>query len=372
MQHVVVGTRFNRKTCYGISMGKCVRNTEGNGDMATKTKLGRVVPAILAICAMTAAFALVACSSPTANSDQSSLGVMQATDASLAAADQDCINVLFLGDDKWAKDIAGRPDLILLAHIDLKNHKITEVTIPRDTWVVKSDGSSDKLNMVLAGLSRDEQKKLIEEKTGLHVDYYAQIGFTGLENLVDGIGGLPINLPYSFDYHFYTNDYPDESYEAGQQTLSGWQAMVVSRARTGYSAHDLDNQDAVRQYVCREMLTNLIQYAYTGGVDHAADTLNKYKNLIETDMPLEDQVAVAKKLGETGTIEVVGTTGPFNGKEQDAANGLWLVDDDSQGWKKMAAAVNNDGDLEAAFKSFQYAKMPGDLLSVKTTLVKVD
>lgn len=345
--------------------------------MATKNKLSKAVLAILMACALAALAALAACSSPQASSSSSSSTsqVMSVSDTAKSSAANypttGAYNILVLGNDQWESSDPGNPDMICVMRVDLDQHKVTLVTVPRDTRVINEKGNPDKLNFTMSGKPFDQQMKLVEEATGIKCDHYVQIHFDGLEKLVDAIGGLPIDLPFSCDYSFYTEDYPNEQFEAGEQTLNGWRAMAISRARTGYGDQGLDNEDVIRQYVCREMLTNLMQYAYTGGVEHAADTLTKFQNLVETDIPLEQQIAWAKKLGETGSIKVLGVTGPYNGTQQDDAGGMWLVNSDPEGWSSLVDAIAADGDLSAAVDTYEYHEMPGGLPNSTETTIKV-
>ena len=343
--------------------------------MATKTKLSKAVLAILMACALAAMAALAACSSPQASSSSSSSSqVMSASDTTQSTATakkaSGVYNLLVLGNDKWEQTTPGHPDLICIMRVDLDNHKITQLTVPRDTRVTGADGNPNKLMVEMTGKPYDEQVKLVEGVTGMKIDYYAEIWFEGLETIVDGFGGVPMDLPYSCLYHFYTNDYPDEQFEAGEQTLNGFQAMEISRARTGYSAQDLDGADMIRQFVDRQMFRSLMQLAYTGGVDNAANIVTKYQDLIKTNLSLEDQVAWIKKLGETGSIQVVGTTGPFDGAIPDDAD-FWLVTPDPEGWSAIVDAVETGGDLQVAIDSYAYHEFNDKTPAVTETTIKV-
>ena len=339
--------------------------------MATKTKSSRAVLAILTACALVAMLAMVACSSPKASSgEQSTTAEMSVNDTSKQSIDADAYNILVPGNDQWESTDPGHPDMICVMRVDFKNHKVTQVTVPRDTRVTKADGTPNKLMWEMTGKPYDQQIALVEGITGLKIDYYAEIGFPGLEKLVDGLGGVPMNLPYDCVYSFYTNDYPDDSFKAGQQVLNGFRAMEISRARTGYGDQGIQNEDMVRQFVCRQMFTSLMQLAYNGGVAGAEDVLRSYQGNVKTNIPLETQIAMAKKLGETGSIEVVGTSGPFIG---DIAPGedIWLVQPDTEGWAAMANAVMSGGDLNAAIEAFAQPEFTETTPGVFATTVKV-
>lgn len=314
--------------------------------------------------------AMVACSSPKASGEQSTTAEMSVNDASKQSIDADAYNVLVLGNDQWESTEPGHPDMICIMRVDFKGHKITEVSVARDTRVTSSDGSPNKLMWEMTGKPYDQQIALVEGITGMKIDYYAEIGFPGLEKLVDGLGGVPMNLPYDCVYSFYTHDYPDDTFKAGEQVLNGFRAMEISRARTGYGDQGIENEDMVRQFVCRQMLTSLIQLAYSGGVSGAEDVLRSYQGNVKTNIPLETQIAWAKKLGETGAIEVVGTTGPFLGDVADGEE-IWLVQTDAEGWAAISDAVTNGGDLNVAINAFQYPEFTETTPGVLATTIKV-
>lgn len=339
--------------------------------MATITKSSKAVLAIFAACALVAMCALAACSSPKASSEQqSTTAVMSANDVPQISAGADAYNILLLGNDQWESTDPGHPDMICIMRVDFKEHKVTLVSVPRDTRVTTADGSPNKLMWEMTGKPYEQQIKLVEGITGMKIDYYAEIGFDGLEKIVDGFNGVPMNLPYDCVYSFYTHDYPDDTFTAGAQVLNGFRAMEISRARTGYGDQGIENEDMVRQFVCRQMLTSLMQLAYSGGTDGVEDVLRSYQGNVKTNIPLETQIAFAKQLGETGTIEVVGTSGPFLG---DVAEGedIWLVQTDAEGWTALSDAVTNGGDLNVAISTYQYPEFTETTPGVLATTVKV-
>ena len=341
--------------------------------MTFSRKAKRTGFVILAACLLAAMCALVACSSPQASSSSKSSQVMQVSSEaqpSSSVAATGVHNVLLTGNDKWDPSIPGHPDMLCILRVDLDNRTITEITVPRDTRYELPDGKATKLNDYMTEKSHEEQVKCVEQASGMKIDNYIEIGFPGLEKLVDANGGVPMNLPYDVSYHFYTEDYPDDSFTAGEQVLNGFRAMEISRARTGYGDQDIDDQDMVRQYVCREMLTSLIQLAYNGGVDSATSSIKNYQDAIETDIPLETQIAWAEKLGSQGSFKVVGTTGPFRG-DIDPDTELWLVTPDPDGWAALKDAVENGGDIQVALDTYQYSVFPEPTPGVVETTIKV-
>jgi LCP family protein required for cell wall assembly len=72
-----------------------------------------------------------------------------------------------------------------------------------------------------------------EGMTGLKMQFYAVVDMTGLQNMIDALGGVDINVPERVG--LANLGVPDsevpEWIEAGQQHLDGWHALMFARSR---------------------------------------------------------------------------------------------------------------------------------------------
>ncbi len=279
-------------------------------------------------------------------------------------------NILIVGNDEWEEYTPGHSDLMMLLHVDFDNHSITEVTVPRDTKWQFPDGTYGKLNYVLTNEGIEAQTQAVSQIIGEPIDFYVEIGLDGFEDIVDQFGGIDVDVPYPVTYSFYTNDYPNEYFDASTQTLDGWRAMALARTRTAYSDLGFDNVDAIRQWVNRSMLTTLIESAYTSdmGIEPLFTLLQGF---ITTNIPLDAQIDWANTLAETGKVVVRGTTGPFVGGVDEEANGQVLVYADPDGWRALMEAMNANGDLALAMDSFYDSDLPADVPAVTETIIEV-
>lgn len=249
-------------------------------------------------------------------------------------------HVLLIGDDAWVPG-PSRSDLIMLLRVDLDNYVLTEVSIPRDTAHQQPDGSLVKLNSVYESSGPDALCEAVSQLTGAQVDQYAVIGFDGLQSIVSYFGGLEVNVPYSITYSFYTHDYPDEVYQAGEQTLDPWRVMALSRARTGYTQYGL-LEDMMRQIVDRQMLTTMMGYVLVDSDDPAA-TAQQLLPFVDTNIPVEDVLSWIEALSVADKITVYGTSGPVDGGI-DVSSGLWLTPMYPEKWAELMAVVEQGGD----------------------------
>ncbi|MBI0295480.1 LCP family protein [Streptomyces sp. PRKS01-29] len=137
-----------------------------------------------------------------------------------------------------------RTDSMILLHVG--ENGSTMVSLPRDSWVTipaftgsesgrRIPQSQNKLNASYSSEGPGLLVRTIEYNTGLKIDHYAEIGFDGFANLVDGVGGVEIDIPQDMKDKKSGNDL-----KKGKQTLNGQQALAFVRQRYGLAGGDLD------------------------------------------------------------------------------------------------------------------------------------
>ncbi|MBI0377301.1 LCP family protein, partial [Streptomyces albiflaviniger] len=137
-----------------------------------------------------------------------------------------------------------RTDSMILLHVGENGN--TMISLPRDSWVTipaftgstsgnRIPQSQNKLNASYSSEGPGLLVRTIEFNTGLKIDHYAEIGFDGFANLVDGVGGVDIDVPQDMKDKKSGNDL-----KKGKQTLNGQQALAFVRQRYGLAGGDLD------------------------------------------------------------------------------------------------------------------------------------
>jgi LCP family protein required for cell wall assembly len=103
----------------------------------------------------------------------------------------------------------------------------------RDLWVPLSTGGKGKINsaMVLGG--PQAQLQTVRAATGLPIEGYVVIDFTGFKKVIDEQGGIPIVIPKRIDL-----SHAKLVLEKGPQVLSGAQALAYARERKTLSDGD--------------------------------------------------------------------------------------------------------------------------------------
>jgi len=134
----------------------------------------------------------------------------------------------------------GRSDTIMLLHMPSNGTRPTLVSIPRDSYVPIQGHGYNKIN---AAYSLGGPKLLIQtvqNRTGLHIDHYMGIGFGGLVDVVNDVGGVTVCLPGPMK-----DPKAGLNLKAGCQVLNGDQALGFVRTRA-FAEGDLQREQDQR------------------------------------------------------------------------------------------------------------------------------
>ena len=141
------------------------------------------------------------------------------------------ISMLLMGSD--VLESSYNADTLMVLTINPKTMKVTMLSIPRDTYTtIACTGGKHKINA--SGWSGDScVVKTVEKYLGIDIDYYAKINFLGIVELVNNLGGVEVDVPYSFCEQNSKRQWGKNTVyvEKGLQTLNGEQALALSRNR---------------------------------------------------------------------------------------------------------------------------------------------
>ncbi|MEV0999684.1 LCP family protein [Nonomuraea sp. NPDC050202] len=159
------------------------------------------------------------------------------------------MNVLIVGSDqrngknaKYGRVAGERTDTIMLAHLSSKRDNAMVISFPRDSVVQLPacratkglPGQQAHVGMINESFNSGGIActwKTIEALTGIHIDHFVKVDFTGFKGIVNAIGGVEVCLPEAINDKKALLHLP-----AGKQTLNGEQALGYVRAR--YSLGD--------------------------------------------------------------------------------------------------------------------------------------
>lgn len=186
--------------------------------------------------------------------------------------------MLILGMDSTISDISTvtsfNSDTLILVTFNPKTYNATILSIPRDTYVPITCMKNTESKITHSGWGSEKCViETIENFTGINIDYYAKVNFTAVVKLVDELGGLDIEVPYSFcEQNSERNWGADTIYvKKGLQTLNGEQVLAFARNRhpnptycssewTNYYSDDIvrgENQQIIINALINKAVNNL-------------------------------------------------------------------------------------------------------------------
>ncbi len=214
---------------------------------------------------------------------------------------QHAANFLLIGSDtrsgangqyeSSAGEVAGaRSDTTILAHLSPDGGKATMVSFPRDSWVQvpacrKPDGSISKPYMGMFNSAFELGGaactiRLVQSLTGVEINHYVQVDFTGFKTMVSALGGVPVCTPVAIDD-------PDSGLKLhpGTQTLDGTQALAYVRAR-----HNIgDGSDLGRIKRQQQFLGAMLRVATSKGILFSPGKLKKFLDAGTKSVTLDKQ-----------------------------------------------------------------------------------
>lgn len=219
--------------------------------------------------------------------------------------------VLLSGMDNEGKlGTKGHSDVNIIATVNPTTREVLLVTTPRDTYLTfyYGDGTSSgsgKSKLTHSGNSGIAcTLTTLEEYYGIDIDYYVRLNFTGLEKLVDALGGIDVESDYAFTSYAKTH-----TYVKGMNHMDGYAALIFARERHAFADGDFQrnkNQIKVINAILDKMLSPTILTSYTGIMESLSDWVStnipqkQITNLVKAQ--LEDMSGwTIKSFNMTGT-----------------------------------------------------------------------
>jgi LCP family protein required for cell wall assembly len=138
-------------------------------------------------------------------------------------------------------DISGsRSDTIMLLHVPSNGTRPTLVSLPRDSYVPIPGRGHNKLNAAYDFGGPKLLVQTVQNVTGLPINHYMGIGFGGLVNVVNDVGGVQMCLKAPMK-----DPKAGLNLKAGCQTLNGDQALGFVRTRA-FAEGDLQREQDQR------------------------------------------------------------------------------------------------------------------------------
>lgn len=150
-----------------------------------------------------------------------------------AHAQDGLLTVLAIGSDmgpphRPGDPLRGRADGIHLIAVDPSTRRATIVDIPRDTLV-----AGRKLSDLLYLHGPEGFTARVADFAGVRIDYWALMTFRSIENVVDGLGGVMVDVDQPM-----RDAFSGSNFAPGPQRFTGSQALAYVRDRKSVEGGD--------------------------------------------------------------------------------------------------------------------------------------
>ena len=182
-----------------------------------------------------------------------------------------------------------RSDSMILVRVDPEEKQVTMVSMHRDTKMQMSGYGTQKLNAAHAIGGPAYAVQVVEKFAGVDISHYAEINFDAFKALVDELGGVTVDVPMEINDSLAGGYVP-----AGEQTLTGEQALILCRARHAYDAYgDGDTYRAANQ---RMVLGAIMEKVLSSDPVTMANTIEALSQYVVTDLSITDIISLATQM----------------------------------------------------------------------------
>lgn len=201
-----------------------------------------------------------------------------------------------------------RTDVMIIASINNKTGDAKLVSLYRDTYLDVGDGNYQKANAAYAFGGPEQAIKMINKNLDLNITDYVTVGFEGVTDLVDEVGGVEIDVQ-SDEIEHLNNYQSTMATELGKeyipvtapgvQTLNGLQATAYCRIR--YT----DGGDFKRTERQKEVLSKAFEKLKKSGPVTMIKAANSLSSEVRTSLNPAEIASLAMKamrfnISETG------------------------------------------------------------------------
>ncbi|MFE0786033.1 LCP family protein [Streptomyces mutabilis] len=264
------------------------------------------------------------------------------------------LNILVLGSDSRGgeenRELGGgdsegaRSDTAMVVHLDAGRTAATVVSIPRDTLVdrpscpLPSGGSTREasgamFNTAYALGGPVCAVKTVESMTGVRMDHYMEIDFSGFAELVDALGGVTVTTDVDID-----DDKSHLHLDAGTHHLDGTEALGLARTRYGLEGRS----DLARIELQHKLVKALLEQI--SGTDLLTDPTRLYQvadtvtGSLTTDTGLDslgELTSLGRSLGDLSADDVRTVTMPVVPAPWDVNRVVALEPDAGELWESL-------------------------------------
>ena len=230
------------------------------------------------------------------------------------------VNVLMVGYGGVGHDGAYLADSIQILSIDPETDTTVTIPIPRDLWVegVAAYPQNGKINEVFSSgyVSGDLDTAgalmadVLSTVTGLEIDHWLSIDFSGFREMVDAVGGVTIDNPTAFRYTTHellhnAGNWNTGRFRAGEIHLDGARALAYARARyTNKVEESTDFARSVRQARVLAALRSSVGDGGIGAILPGLGLMDAMEGRVRTDVSVIDLFLLSSHMSSDRRAEL--------------------------------------------------------------------
>jgi len=214
------------------------------------------------------------------------------------------LNIALIGSDARPGEHLSHSDTIVIVHADLNSHAYSMLSLPRDARIYFPGYGYTKLttvqfiNQSKYGVKQGIEKTMatLSDFTGIPIHFYAETSFSGLESMVNAVGGVTVNLPFPIKIsHPLHKQMKGTVFAKGRHFLNGAQTIEVVRERDSVPGGDYGRQQ-IQQKVILGIARKALQRKQWDRVPALAQALPHF--LIATNLSAQDIFSLALNVGK--------------------------------------------------------------------------
>jgi LCP family protein required for cell wall assembly len=121
----------------------------------------------------------------------------------------------------------------------------------------------------------------LKQNFGAQVDHYIAVNLQTFVKIVDELGGIDINLPYTIDGRVKRSRDPNRYFAAGEQHLNGYRTMLLARLRPQGDFQRAEVQNLILQAFAEKLLGR-------SAILKLPELIEKFSDAVQTDLgPVE-------------------------------------------------------------------------------------
>lgn len=224
------------------------------------------------------------------------------------------------GDDDTNTDFT-RTDTIMLLKADTKTGKMDLMSIPRDSRIKIRD-KFDKVNHAHAFGGIELTMQTLRSFLGLDIDYYVQINYQALINIVDALGGVDYDVPEGI-----TIDKGKVQIKSGPNHLDGNEVMWFLRTRNIYNNGDIGRVNTQQGFV-KAMVDEIVKKSKNMNI---MTFISNYLKYVKTNLPMTAIMDLAGNINNFSSDKM--DTHIVPGMEQTIDGTSYYIPDFEKTWK---------------------------------------